>query len=151
MRTHSLTLAFLVTLCLAAQLAVAQDKPAPDKSNALLEADRAFDRDTAAKGLDGWMSWFADDARINAAAGIIQGRQALRAHYAPMFARKEFRIHWWPLHAEISADGNFGYTFGKAEFSWIDEQGNHKSDTGRYATMWRREGSGYKVVFDIGN
>lgn len=37
----------------------------------LLDADKAFDLATAERGLDGWMSFFADDARINTRNGVL--------------------------------------------------------------------------------
>ena len=97
-------------MTLAASSSLAQDHGV----QALLDADKAFDRDTAARGLDGWMGWFAEEAQIPGPAGVIRGKAALREVYSKMFAAKEFSIHWWPLHAELSADGTLGYTFGRA-------------------------------------
>lgn len=137
----------LLLLTLAAPALFAQRKAA----DVLMDADRAFDRDTAARGLDGWMSWFADDARIEGAKDVITGRPALREVYAKLFARRDFRIHWWPLHAEISDDGTLGYTFGRATLSWRDEKGDPQTQESRYCTLWRKQKDGsYKVVFDIG-
>jgi len=124
---------------------------AENTATLLLDADRAFDRDTAARGLDGWMSWFADDARIESATDVIAGKAALREFYAKMFAQREFRIHWWPVHAAISDDGTLGYTFGRATISWRDEKGEPQKREGRYTTVWRKQPDGaYKVVFDMG-
>jgi ketosteroid isomerase-like protein len=118
---------------------------------ALMEADKSFDRDTAARGLDGWMSWFAEDARIEGATDVIAGKPALREVYSKMFAQREFRIHWWPVSADISVDGTLGYTFGRAAISWRDEKGELQTRESRYTTLWRRQKDGtYKVVFDMG-
>lgn len=118
---------------------------------ALMEADKAFDRDTAARGLEGWMSWFAEDARIEGATDVIAGKPALREVYSKMFAQREFRIHWWPVSADISEDGTLGYTFGRASISWRDEKGELQKRESRYTTLWRKQKDGtYKVVFDMG-
>ncbi len=139
------TLVLLLTL--AASASFAQSDPAA----VLTEADKAFDRDTAARGLDGWMSWFAEDARIEAAKNVIVGKPALREYYSKMFAQREFSIHWWPVFADISADGTLGYTFGRATISWRDEKGEVQKRESRYSTLWRKQKDGaYKVVFDIG-
>ena len=120
-------------------------------TQALLDADKAFDRDTAARGLEGWMGWFAEDAQIPGQTGMVQGPAALREVYSKMFAAKEFSIHWWPVHAELSADGTLGYTFGRAKVSWRDEKGALQTKDGRYTTVWRRQKDGsYKVIFDMG-
>jgi hypothetical protein len=71
-----------------------------------MEADRAFDRATAVKGLDGWMSFFAPGARLNSRTGIPEGAANLRAHYAKMFAQPEVSIRWTPLFAEASGSGS---------------------------------------------
>ena len=142
MRTLLLLLTFsAVSMCRA------QDRPA----QALLDADKAFDRDTAARGLEGWMSWFAEDAQIPGQTGMIQGRAALREVYTKMFAAREFSIHWWPVQAELSTDGSLGYTFGRAKISWRDDKGELQTKDSRYTTVWRRQKDGsYKVIFDMG-
>lgn len=133
-------------LALAAPVLFAQSPAA-----ALIEADKAFDRDTAARGLDGWMSWFAENARIEGATDVIAGKPALREVYSKMFAQREFRIHWRPESADISDDGTLGYTFGRAEISWRDEKGEMQKRASRYTTLWRKQKDGtYKVVFDMG-
>ena len=122
-----------------------------DAAAALIEADKAFDRGTAARGLDGWMDWFAEDARIETPKDVLVGKVALRDYYSKMFAAQEFRIHWWPLQAELSTDGTLGFTFGRAEISWRDEKGEVQKRESRYTTLWRKQKDGtYKVVFDIG-
>lgn len=137
----------LVCLLLPAWLACAADY-----RQGLLDADAAFDRDTAARGLEGWMSWFAEDAQLNTAGGPLKGKAALRSHYAKMFARPEFSIRWKPFFAEASTDGTLGYTLGTAEISWKNENGEVETRPGRYITVWRREkDGGWKAVTDMGN
>ncbi|MBI4894004.1 MAG: DUF4440 domain-containing protein [Acidobacteria bacterium] len=137
---------------LLAALLLALPLAAGDLEDSLKAADRAFDKSTLERGLDGWMSWFADDAVLNTHEGVIQGRAAVRAHYSAMFARKEFSIRWQPLHAEASKDGTLGYTIGSAETSFRNDKGEIQKRSGRYLTVWRRQpGGGWKVVSDIGN
>lgn len=137
----------MVLAVVAAAACLAQERPA----DVLMEADRAFARDTAAKGLDGWMSWFAEEAQIPAQAGLSKGKAALREVYAKMFSPKEFRVEWAPVTAEISADGTLGYTHGHATLSWRTADGELKKIESRYVTIWRKQKDGsYKVVFDMG-
>ncbi len=49
-----------------------------DAKQSLLDADIAFDKSTLERGLDGWMSWFADDAQLNTPNGELKGKAALR-------------------------------------------------------------------------
>jgi ketosteroid isomerase-like protein len=126
-----LALLALVLLGPAASALFAQNAAAA----ILMEADTAFDQ----------------DARIETGKDVLVGKAALRAFYSRMFAAREFHIHWWPVQAEISADGTLGFTFGRAAVSWRDEKGEvHRSES-RYTTLWRRQKDGaYKVVFDMG-
>lgn len=79
----------LLLITLSARALLAEHNPA----DVLMEADKAFDRDTAARGLEGWMSWFTEDARIEGVQEVIVGKVALRDDYSKMFAEREFRIH----------------------------------------------------------
>jgi len=135
-------------MLLAATAAVA----ATDFRQELLEADRAFDRVTAERGLDGWMSCFAEDAQLNAPAGPLRGKAALREHYSKMFAQRDFSIRWTPYHAEASKDGTLGFTLGTAVISWTDDKHQSVKRNGRYLTVWRKEADGtWRAVTDIGN
>ena len=117
-----------------------------------MEADRQFDRDTAARGLDGWMAHFSDDAQVNTHKGVVKGKAALREHYSGMFAQRDFSIRWKPTFAEASKDGTMGYTFGEAQTKWTSPEGKAESRPGRYVTVWRKQADGgWKVATDIGN
>lgn len=118
----------------------------------LMEADRAFDKATLERGLEGWLEWFSDDARVNGAQGEVVGKAQLREFYKGMFAQKEFSIRWQPLHEELSADGAFGYTYGVSQISFRDEKGQLQERRGRYLTVWRKQKDGkWKVITDIGS
>ena len=125
---------------------------AADVREELLNADRAFDRDTAARGLDGWMSWFAEDAQLNHRSGVIKSKAALREHYGKSIGRPGVLVHWVPLYAEPSKDGTLGYTFGTAEWTITDAGGKVEKRAGNYLTVWRRMSDGsWKVVTDLGS
>lgn len=118
----------------------------------LLDADRAFARDTAARGLDGWMSWFASDAQVNHRTGLINGTAALREHFGKAIGQPGVTVTWEPFFAEASRDGTLGYTMGVAEWTTKSADGKVEKRPGRYVTVWRKMKDGtWKVVTDIGN
>lgn len=136
----------LLTLLVAATLAAA------DPKQELIDADRAFAKETSARGLDGWMSWFAENASLNTPKGHLRGRIALSEYYKGMFARPGFSLKWEPFHAEISADGTLGYTLGTSVATARDSDGREQEHSGRYVTIWRRQRNGaWKVETDLGN
>jgi len=112
----------------------------------LRAADLEFCKQTAARRLDGWMDFFADDASILQNGKTVSGKADLRKHYEPMFANKDFTLTWTPVHAEAAKDGSLGYTYGTYEA----RTGSDVS-RGMYLTIWRRVSGKWKVVMDTGS
>jgi ketosteroid isomerase-like protein len=112
----------------------------------LRDADLDFARQTAARHLEGWMSFFADDASIIHDGQAVTGKDALRAFYQPVLANKDFSLTWLPNHAETSKDGTLGYTFGEYE-----ARNGTAISHGTYTTVWRRVDGRWKVVLDLGS
>jgi ketosteroid isomerase-like protein len=108
--------------------------------------DIDFARETAARRLDGWMDFFADDASIIHDGQTVTGKDALRTFYQPVFANKDFNLTWSPNHAEASRDGTLGYTYGEYEA----RRGTAIS-RGMYTTVWRKIEGHWKVVLDLGS
>jgi ketosteroid isomerase-like protein len=124
----------------------------PADKGALLAADLAFAKVTAEKGLEGWLSWFAPDAKIFLTGeAVVEGLESVKACYAKNgFDPKELR--WKPSGGEMAASGDLGYTYGTASWPGTDEKGNKVTRTGKYLTVWKRQADGsWKVVADIGN
>ncbi len=137
---------WIVTLVLAAGLWGA------DPRAELMEADRAFARDTAARGLEGWMSWFHEDAVHNGKQGLLKGKASLHSFYATFIGTPGFELVWEPLHAEASPDGQMGFTVGKGTVIRRNPDGTEQRQPAHYLTVWRRGADGkWKVVTDLGN
>jgi ketosteroid isomerase-like protein len=122
-------------------------------AEALLAADRAFGDSTAARGLEGWMRFYAEDAvRLTMGAEVAQGLDAVRAHDASLFADSAVRLVWTPLRSGVFADGRHGFTTGRSAMLKL---GGATPDTvyrGAYVTIWRREADGrWKVILDTGS
>ena len=116
---------------------------------ALMDADRAFNRATAARRTDGWMEFFAEDGAMIRSAGTITGRAAIREDMAKAFADTSFTLTWEPRQADAS--GDVGYTDGTYEVRFRDAKGDAAVRTGRYLTVWKKQADGsWKVVRDIG-
>jgi ketosteroid isomerase-like protein len=149
--------AALVGFCgwaLARQGAPAPAKSEPDPKRALMDADRAFARATAEKGLDGWMGFMADDAvRVRPLGGkAYVGKDAVRKLDAPLFADPNRRLVWDPTDGGAFADGNHGFTTGRARL--LARSADGKDDvawSGAYVTWWRKDrDSRWKVILDTG-
>jgi len=116
----------------------------------LEDADRAFNRATAARRGDGWMEFMAADGAMIRSSGTLTG-PALRDAVAKMFADTSFTLTWEPTQADVGASGDLGYTVGHWTAHYRDEKGAPATSTGRYLTIWKQQADdSWKVVQDIG-
>ncbi|MBI4905695.1 MAG: DUF4440 domain-containing protein [Acidobacteria bacterium] len=117
------------------------------------QADLAFCEATKQRGLDGWMSYFADEAvAFPPGKPTITGRENLRANYSRMFSQPGFSLIWRPVKADAAASGDMGYTIGTAEFSRRGDDGKIVTQPTKYLTVWKKQPDGsWKVVADLGN
>ena len=141
--------AMVLAFGMAATLEAQRGKAA---SEALMRADLDFAKDTAAKRIDGWVAWFAEEGMQLTPEGNIKGRAAIREYMGPAFARPDWSLAWKPTFAEISRSGDLGYTTGTYESRGKDAQGKPTLRTGRYVTIWKKQADGsWKVVLDTGH
>lgn len=118
----------------------------------LLQADSEFDRSVAEKGVDAWVSTFAEDGIMFRAGEVVRGRAAIRELMAPAFATPGFSLRWKPVRAEIAASSDLGYTYGTYESISVEPDGSRQVRTGMYVTIWKKQADGsWKVVVDLGS
>ncbi|HEY3112990.1 MAG TPA: DUF4440 domain-containing protein [Gemmatimonadaceae bacterium] len=119
---------------------------------ALMQADRDFAVATHARGIDGWMSFYASDAiRIRYRDNIVRGLNEIRQLDLPRISDTTSTLNWEPTDAYIFRGGSIGSTTGRY---WIvsrtGAEAGKELGTGRYVTMWRREGGRWLVIMDTG-
>ena len=134
---------------------VAARKPADPESvrNSVMQADRDFNDAAAARGIEGWLDWFAADGRQIGPGQVVQGPGPIRDYMGPFFADGTRKLTWAPDDAMVSEDGTLAFTTGRYTSTRRDSTGVDRTHgQGRYVSIWRREGKGaWKVVLDIGN
>ena len=125
--------------------------PEPDGSAKLLQLEADFQKATAEHGLDGFMSYFADDAVDLPNGGpVVTGRENIRQGLGPW--GPDVSLTWTPLHAEMAASGDIGYVYGSFVFKGKDKDGNLATHYGKYTTIWKKQNDGsWKVAVDMGN
>ncbi len=134
-----------LTLLLTGALCAAQG---PD---ALMQADRDFARATAEKGLDGWMSFMADDAVLLRTQPVV-GKDAIRQNMAQSFSTPGFKLTWTPTSGQLFKGGNLGYTTGRYEARRQNDKGETVVAHGTYLTVWQKQADGtWRVVWDGGS
>ena len=128
-------------------------RPAADVRSTLMEVDRAFNRATAARGIEGWVEFTAGDAAfMPEGSDFVRGKDGVRKFYTPMFARPGFSLTWEPIEAFAAASGDLGYTLGRWQSKSISAEGKQVTGQGKYATIWKKQSDGsWKAAVDFGN
>jgi len=138
---RKLLAATLLLIC-AAFLALAS----PDRTADLKKADQDWAKSVADRNVDQFMSFIGDDAYMCDLSGKwMHGKDAIKADWTKALADPTFKLSWTVDTADVSKDGNMGYTRG----SFQGGQGN-TSFSGSYATVWHKEKDGkWRVAVDI--
>jgi ketosteroid isomerase-like protein len=108
---------------------------------ALQDADRAFDRATSERRLEGWVESFAEDGAMLRPGGAVTGRAAIREHMSPVLGDSSFTLRWNPTRSDVGAAGDLGYTVGRYE-ARRDVKGVATVRTGTYLTIWKKQTDG---------
>ena len=116
----------------------------------LFEADRAFSKMSAEKGLYEAFDFFMDDNAVmyREKQHPFIGREAIR----PILSTNpNATLTWEPTSAEIAESGELGYTLGRWEYAIKDSTGNISKSYGYYVSIWKKQIDGsWKWVFDSG-
>lgn len=142
---------------LSAVLAAACSTPAvAGAKNDIIAADKAFSGMSVAQGSNAaFLAYMADDARVFGTGNEppIYGKAAAvkRFQTSGNGDPKLNVLSWVPDNADVSGDGTLGYSDGHWLFEGApDAKGNRLHLTGHYVTVWRKIGSGWKFIADIG-
>jgi ketosteroid isomerase-like protein len=142
-----IVLRLLICTALLSTIAFATERDV----SVLMQADRDFAKATAAKRLDGWMSFMAPNAVLLRAEPLV-GLDQIKAGMAKDFDSPGFQLTWEPTKAEFVGSGPVGYTVGRYEAKFTGDDGKPQTSHGSYMTTWRKQKDGsWKVVADIGS
>jgi ketosteroid isomerase-like protein len=164
--THPRTLRRPLVLLLGALLAAGCRSQAPtspepaELDRAALEAElRATDEAFAAaafeRGIEGWLSFFEEDAaKIPVEGAIVRGHAAIRAADTGLFADPDVKLLWEPDLADVVATPGqplLGVTRGRYTLMRFEADGGETAlATGTYVSVWRRGPDGWRCPLDLG-
>ena len=152
-----LFLPVLVVVVLVAIIALPIPRPSVSASpkatpEMLKQLETEFMKAAAAKGSQGYMSYYANDSvELPNGAPLIQGKAEI-AKGMGFLDDKSNLLLWTPVGADISASGDLGYTYGNYEFHAKGKDGKPVVQYGKYTSIWKLQKDGtWKVVLDMGN
>jgi ketosteroid isomerase-like protein len=152
----------MIRTVIAFALAIAATSCAPAVSNnpgsssatesSLMQADRDFAVATHARGIDGWMSFYASDAiRIRYRGNMVKGLDEIRKFDSPYISDTTSVLNWEPTEAHVFRGGDIGSTIGRYwAVSRTGANAGKETGRGRYVTMWRHDGGRWLVIMDTG-
>jgi len=152
MKSSFLVLIALLAVSTGSAYAAGKNTIEADKQ-ALMKAEADFEKARAEKGLEGWLSFFADDTLdLPAGLPIATGKDVMRKRLASRWD-KNVVLKWQPLKVDVAASGDIGYTAGNWQIPVLDRRSNKRVlVTGKYLTVWKKQKDGsWKVVADIAN
>ena len=149
---RSLVIIAILALSSACSVALNTGGAGVATESSLMQADRDFAIATHARGIDGWMSFYASDAiRIRYRDNMVKGYDAIRKFDEPNISDTTTILNWEPTDANVFRGGSIGSTTGRY---WVVSRraGDNGKELGRgrYVTMWRRQQDRWLVIMDTG-
>ncbi|HYF31247.1 MAG TPA: DUF4440 domain-containing protein [Chitinophagaceae bacterium] len=117
---------------------------------AIKKAESDFAKMAAEKGVAEAFYFYADSNAVikRENDSLVHGRDGIRNYYSdPHYASA--KVSWSPDFTDASANGDFGYTYGR--YSWViqDSAGKSTEYKGVFHTVWKKQADGnWKYVWD---
>src|SRR5450631_3615205 len=91
-------------------------------SSVLLQAEHAFAKATAERGVDGWMEFMAPNA-VELSTEPLVGLNQIRAGMGKQLSSPGFTLTWEPTKAEFLGNGDLGFVVGRYEIHFNGADG----------------------------
>ena len=120
---------------------------------ALRQADADWAKTVAEKNADAFAAFCtADGVIMPPNTPAVNGTDAIRTWVTTTMAMPGFAVTWEPTSAEVAASGDIGYTLGSFTYQMTMPDGSTMNDSGKYATIWKKQADGtWKVAVDVFN
>jgi uncharacterized protein (TIGR02246 family) len=132
------------------------EKTPPDTRGADESAIRALDaqwsKASAARDVDGAVSYYSDDASLlGPNAPIASDKQSIRGVWASLLGA-DTSLTWQASKVEVSRSGDLAYVQGVYQMTSKDARGKATADNGKFVEVWKKQADGkWKTVADIFN
>ncbi len=116
---------------------------------ALCAADRAWLKACSTKDVAKSVAFFDKQGSMLVPNSPLATGKAIARLFAKGFALRDYKLTWHQNKVGVARSGDLGYTSGKYQLSFTDEQGRTVRDKGKYLMVWKRQPDGaWKVLFD---
>ena len=123
---------------------------------AIAKADSAWDRASEAKSVEGWLSYYSDEAiMMPPGENVCKDKASRETSIKNMFAIPGVSLRFQSTKVEVSRMGDLGYAAGVYQWSAKDAKdakGKDYYETGKYCETWKKQSDGnWKCIVDIWN
>lgn len=122
----------------------------PQKTkNEIIQAEASFSKMAREEGIEKAFLYFAaPDAVLMRNDTILKGEESFKSYFKnPVW--KNARLDWKPDFVDVAESEDMAYTYGAYTFIYIDEDGNEKTSTGVFHSVWKKQQDGqWKFVWD---
>ena len=121
-----------------------------DIKKEIVDAEKAFERMAAEKGVPEAFHYFADEKAVIKRENdtLIVGKENIKIYYEKREA-KNATVNWTPDYIDVSDDGAMGYTYGKYVWKIKNATGEIVEYKGVFHTVWKKQEDGnWKYVWD---
>ena len=120
---------------------------------AIRDTEAAWSKTAASKDLEGFVSYYSDDAAVLPPNGpICTSKGSTRAALRPMFEAPGFSLSFQATKVEVARGGDIGYSYGTYSSTMNDPKGKPVEDKGKYVTVYRKQADGkWKAIVDTFN
>ncbi len=142
-------LALLVSVLLVSCVSTTNREQKEKWKKEIMQTEEDFCTMVAEDGIGkAFIYYAADSAVLMRSNRLIKGKDAIRATYENLKS-EQIKLDWKPDFVEVSASGDFAYTYGKYVFEEVDSIGNVSTQKGIFHTVWMRQADGsWKFVWD---
>jgi len=97
---------------------------------------------------EAFLEFAADSAVLNRNGKIIKGKQQI-ATYFDSQTLQNVSLEWEPEFVEVAKAGDMAYTYGPFTFSAFSAEGEPKTASGYFHTVWKKQEDGsWKFIYD---
>ena len=126
---------------------VKKENPQPHSTQEIISADLAFSDMCRQVGMKKAFLQYIDNEGTLLRPDHLPMIGADAINYLSQLSDTAYKLSWQPSHAEITASGDFGYTFGIFELQLSDT-----TFSGTYVNIWKKEKDGeWKFVLNSDN
>src|SRR3954454_15584959 len=137
-------------LLMASTIAIGASKKLQEQERqAIAKAEADFEKARAERGLEGGLSFFADDtADFVRGAPFTFTKKEMRQHLQKTFDPAD-QLTWKPVKIDVAASGDLAYSLASWQLKGKTPAGEDVTQPGKYITVWKKQKAGsWKVVAD---